>query len=321
MATGNGAYIVHKFLESKLHNYQVNAYHPYWTLMPCVLPLFSRKKADIIHTTPDYACFFKQQNTPLVTTLHNYVLDPFMQAYSSNLQYLHYQTDLKWFTKKALEQAKVITSVSHFTAQLAKQHLQLDREIKVIPNGIDTDLFYPAKQAPNDKKIKVLFSGNLTRRKGAQWLQAIAQKLNPNIEILYTQGLNNSQWTLAGDNMRCLGTIPYKQMPRLYNSVDMLLMPTVREGASLAVLEAMACGLPVVATNCSSMPELVVPEQGGYLCQLGDTTDFADKINLVSESSKSRKLMGEYNRNKIVDDYTATRMLKNYARLFEQMHY
>ena len=58
-------------------------------------------------------------------------------------------------------------------------------------------------------------------------------------------------------------------MPERYGSMDILLMPSVREGFGLSIAEAMACGLPVVATNCSAIPELIDDGKGGFLCPPG----------------------------------------------------
>ena len=101
--------------------------------------------------------------------------------------------------------------------------------------------------------------------------------------------------------------------------MDILLMPTVREGFGLAVAEAMACGLPVVASDCSSIPELIDDGKGGYLCPIGDVDAFAEKINLLAESPTLRREMGEYNRTKVEKLFTLDRMVKNYQALFEEV--
>ncbi len=88
-------------------------------------------------------------------------------------------------------------------------------------------------------------------------MPAIAARLNPGIVVHYTSGLGRSQLRPQASNLFDLGRIAWQNMPELYHAFDMLLSPTVREGLSLSVLEAMACGLPVVASNCSSLPELI----------------------------------------------------------------
>jgi hypothetical protein len=77
MATGNGACVIHQALANKIPNYHICGYNPYWTLCPPALPFLCRQHGipDIIHTTPDYAAFFKREKIPLVITFHNFVLD------------------------------------------------------------------------------------------------------------------------------------------------------------------------------------------------------------------------------------------------------
>jgi L-malate glycosyltransferase len=323
MATGNGAYIVHKTLERCISGYQVVSYNPYRTLFPPSLFPFGRfEKAGLIHTTPDYAYFHAQKNVPLVVTFHNYVLDRFMRDYSSVLQNIHYQTDLKIFTRLAMAKADVITAVSRFTADLARREMRLkDKSIRVIYNGIDHEFFAPAKPQHKKKsnKINVLFSGNLTQRKGAKWLLPIADKLDRKIMINYTFGLQPSHRLDDHPQLHCLGAVPYQRMPDIYQNTDILLFPTVREGLSLAALEAMSCGLPVVATNCSSFPELIDEGKGGVLCPLGDVNAFAESINLLAENPQLRREMGAYNRVKVENMFTLERMIGQYSKLFDEV--
>jgi glycosyltransferase involved in cell wall biosynthesis len=318
MATGNGAYVVHRNLERIIDGYQVVPYNPYRTLLPLSLyPIGRKSKPQVIHTTPDYALFHKQKDIPLILTFHNYVLDRFMRNYSSTLQNIHYQTDLRWLTKKAVGVADEITAVSKYTASLAREELGLKEDIHVIYNGVDEAVFKPVKKTIRaNKGIRVLFSGNLTRRKGAEWLIPILNKLDSNISIMYTSGLRGIGSLPSHPRLINVGNIDYKNMPELYQSADILLFPTVREGFGLAAAEAMACGLPVVATNCSSLPELIDDGKGGFLCGLGDVEDFADKINSLAKNQNLRIEMGEYNRTKVELKFTLKRMTSEYAELF-----
>ncbi|PIE65043.1 MAG: lipopolysaccharide 1,2-N-acetylglucosaminetransferase [Desulfobacterales bacterium] len=320
MATGNGAFVAHSLLSRNLPGYHLQEYNPYLTIFPPLLSCLPSivNAPDIIHSTPDYAWFFRRHKIPLVITFHNYVLDAFMKRYSSFLQRVHYLTDLKLFTRGALRNAHTITSVSHYTASLVKEDLHFDGDIKVIYNGIDTNLFLPG-QKRSGGRIKVLFSGNLTRRKGAYLLASIAEKLDKNIVIQYTTGLRTKTGLPGLVNLENLGAIPYERMPEIYQQADILLFPTVREGFGLAAAEAMACGLPVVATNCSSLPELVVDGKGGYLCDLEDIGAFARYINALACSPQKRKEMGQFNRQKVIDDFSLARMVNGYKELFESI--
>ena len=321
MAWGNGAYVIHRLLEDQISEYRVAGYNPYWTILPFILPaIASTKEAHLIHTTPDYALFFHKKNIPMIITFHNYILDHWMQFHSSPLQRLHYATDLRLWTQKAVSCARRITAVSHFIAQLASKDLNLVTPIEVIYNGVDVDLFFPAKHMhTGTDRIRVLFSGNLTRRKGAHWLPAIAEKLEKNSIIFFTQGPRGEGKLIPKDNLHGIGSVPFHEMPIHYRKMDILLMPTVREGFGLAIAEAMACGLPVVASNCSAIPELIDDGKGGFLCPIGDVQAFAEKINLLAESPRLRLQMGEYNRAKIEQKFTLARMVKKYQALFEEV--
>jgi len=320
LARGNGAYVVHRMLADAIPGYHVCGYNPWWTLFPPALRFLCRSGAtDIVHTTPDYAVFSKCRNTPLVLTFHNYVLDEFMSRYSTLPQRLHYRTDLKWFTRMSVRRADAITAVSRFTAELVDRELRPGTQIRVIYNGIDETRFIPQRTGSAGRVVRVLFSGNPTLRKGANLLPLIAQQLQPGIELLYTAGLRSGQRLPGGPVLRCVGSVPHDRMPELYNSVDMLLFPTVREGLSLAALEAMACGLPIITTDCASMPELVEHGRGGYLCPAGDAEAFSARINELAEAPLLRNEMGAFNRTRIEADFTRSRMIREYRDLFEEV--
>ena len=320
MPTGNGAYILHKMIEAEIKNYRVQGYNPYLTLIPPFLAFIGRSKKPLaVHTTPDYAIFSYRKKIPTVLTFHNYVLDPWMRSYSSPLQRIHYATDLRLWSRMAVRRAHTITAVSNFTAGLAQKDLNIFHPIKVIYNGIDTAHFTPTHSNTSRKELRVFFSGNLTRRKGAHWLHAIGKRLKKNVDIYYTQGLRTRKPLQAAHGLKAIGPIPFEEMADHYREMDILLLPTVREGFGLSVAEAMACGLPVVASDCSSIPELVDHGKGGFLCPVGDVDAFAEKINLLADSPILRKQMGEYNRAKVEKMFTVERMVNEYRDLFEEV--
>lgn len=321
MAKGSGAYVVHQHLERNLKEYCLIGYNPYWTLIPLTLPVFAPLKgAKLVHTTPDHAIFFYRKSIPLILTFQNYVLDRWMQQYSSWAQRVHYATDLRLWTLLAFQKANMLTAVSDYTARLVLHDLGSVKPIRVIYNGVDVNSFTPSRFTPStSREIRVFFSGNLTRRKGAQWLPSIARRLGKNIRIYYTQGLRSRSGSISSPLLCPVGPVPFEDMPDRYRQMDLLLMPTVREGFSLAVLEAMACGLPVVASDCSSLPEQIDNGKGGFLCPVGDTAAFAEKINLLADSPQLRREMGAYNRSKVEKLFSIERMVKQYQDLFDEV--
>jgi len=312
--------VLHKMIERHMPNYKVKGYNPFLTLMPMVLPFaVSVRGADLIHTIPDYGVFFYSKKTPTVVTIHHYMCDGKMDPYSSVFQKIHYRTDLKWFIRKSISLSAALTAVSAYTASHIKKELNLHQNIRVIYNGINEDVFVPPKSRRKYDPVRVLFCGNLTRRKGAHWLPTIAENLKKGVVIRYTEGLRRSRFCFGGENIISLGKIPFENMPEIYQQHDILIAPTVREGFALSIAEAMSCGLPVVATNCSAIPELIDDGKGGFLCPVGDVNAFAEKINLLVDSPNLRREMGEYNRAKVEKMFTLDRMVKEYQELFQEV--
>ncbi|MEM7501238.1 MAG: glycosyltransferase family 4 protein [Pseudomonadota bacterium] len=320
MPQGSGAIVVHRMLEKRLRGYSVVPYDPRLEYCPPLMRwVVPRPPADVIHTTPDHAVCFKRSSAPLVATFHNLVIDDFMQAYSSTLQKLHYRTDLRWYLRRGVSAATKLTAVSQFTADLARQELSIGADIEVIPNGVETERFVPATAHREGRSLRLLFAGNPSYRKGAHWLPEIAERLEGEDRIVCATGLRG-QWRsfLTHPRIEILGGIRFDEMPTLYQSVDALLLPTVREGDSLVVLEAMSCGLPVIATDCASLGERVAHERGGYLCRLGKIGDFADAIKELRDPTR-RQQMGSFNRDRAVSEFDVDVMSTRYRTLFDSL--
>lgn len=320
VVNGSGAYIVHKILSENINKYTACPYNPLWTLLPPKLcKAIKYPDADIIHTTPDHPLWMNQPEKPLVLTFHNYVLDNYMKKRANYLQRIYYSTLVKKYTIQSVNHAHKITAVSKFTAELVKEDLGLNKEIEVIYNGIDSNKFIPQKTISHDKCINVLFVGNFTHRKGAHLLTKISNKLGNNINIYCTRGLRKNKYISNANNLIDVGHISYDDMPALYNKADIFLFPTFREGFGLAVAEAMSCGLPVVASNCSSIPELLDDGKGGFLCPVGEIDAFVEKIELLVNAPELRHEMGEYNRVKVEEKFTIGQMVEGYKALFEEV--
>ena len=92
-----------------------------------------------------------------------------------------------------------------------------------------------------------------------------------------------------------------------------------QEGFGLSVAEAMACGKPVVTTNGSSLPELVIDEKGGFLCEMDNVKEFAESIRIIAEDASLRREMGIFNRNRVEKKFTLDRMVKEYIKVYKKL--
>ncbi|WP_186298373.1 glycosyltransferase family 4 protein [Extensimonas perlucida] len=316
---GSGASVVHSALTRAIQGYGLETYPPAWEYCPPLLWRLGQQPTDLVHAPPDHAVFACRRGTPLVVTFHNYVLDSAMRPFSSRAQCLHYATDLRLFTRLALRRAQAVTAVSAFTAALVREDMRFTGAIEVIPNGVDTGRFSPAVGEPTDGPLQVLFSGNLTRRKGADLLPEIARLAGPDVEIHYTTGaragIGDPRW--AG--LKAIGRVPHADMPALYRQFDVLLLPTVREGMSLALLEAMASGLAVVASDAASNPELIERALGGLLCPVGEPEAYAAALRTLAADRERVRRMGQHNRRVVECRYTLERMVEGYRAVFERV--
>ena len=108
------------------------------------------------------------------------------------------------------------------------------------------------------------------------------EQLGENYLLLCASGIRKNYEGKKGDNMVWLGSLTQEKMAKYYNLCDIYLQPSRSEGFGLTVAEAMACGKPVVCTDCCSLPELVIDGKGGFLCEIDNQKDFAEKIIMIA---------------------------------------
>lgn len=322
MARGNGAYIVHAELAAGLPGYELQGCSPWLATVPRLPHPGLRRwlaAADIAHLPADYGAVPLPSSVRRVATLHNYYLDDEHLRRSTPAQRLYYRQVLRRSVPAAIRGADKLVVVSRFLADCVRRDgIAAGTGIEVIYNGIDVDRFRPAPPPAGDRPLRVLFVGNPTRRKGFHLLQAVADALPSHAELAYTGGLRSVRHD-AGSRLVALGHVPYGDMHRVYQHADLLLFPTFREGFGLCVAEAMACGLPVVSTRCSAIPELLDEERGGFLCEPGDFVTMTQRVRQLLENPSLRAEQGAWNRNRAVRDFSRQRMLDDYAGLFSSL--
>ena len=140
------------------------------------------------------------------------------------------------------------------------------------------------------------------------------EKLGDNF-VLYHTGTKRFE----NPNIIPLGKLDKHSLVKWYNSCDIFLFPTRLEGFGLCVAEAMACGKPIVTTNCSSLPELVVDNKGGFLCEKDNINDFAEKILYLSKDEDLRIKMGKFNRERTVKNFSIEKMAKEHYNLYSKL--
>lgn len=319
MPAGNGAYIVHAELSATLPNYQLKACNPYLASIPG-LPSPNLRRwlddADVVHLSPNTGHIPLPSVRRRVLTFHSFDITPGDMEQASIAQRLYYRNVLRPAVLAACASADRIVAVSRYVADcILRLGLAVNTPVEVIHNGIDTNRFCPTERTIRDR-LRILFVGNPTRRKGFHLVSALAEKLPPNVEIAFTSGLRDQNVKVAASRLVCLGSVPYSEMHTVYQSADMLFFPAYREGLPLCVAEAMACGIPVISSNCSGIPELVINGKGGFLVPTGDIPAMLEKIRLLIEDASLRKSMGAWNRVRAVECFDRDRMASDYRSIF-----
>lgn len=315
---GSGVMVVHRMLEANLPHYHVQSLSPYWGVFPPVLGLRERTLAPVVHSLPELGTSMLGAESDLVATFHNYYLDDDHLATASVSQRMFYRSVVSRMVSSSVRRARWLTAVSHYTADLVRKQHKVGDRLVVIPNGVDTTAFAPLGRPASDE-VRILFAGNPTRRKGIDHLLALAEQLPANARILYTVGLRDSAIEQPAASPR-LVPVPrrtHRQMAELYQSVDILFFPTRREGFGLVAAEAMACGLPVVATDCSSLPELITHDRGGFLFEPDNRQQMLEYLLRLVRDPALRAEMGAYNRERAVSRFGLESMLAGYRQVFE----
>jgi alpha-maltose-1-phosphate synthase len=260
---------------------------------------------------------FRRPNIALVAIQHLCILDPAFLPYRSKPQAIFHESLVRRFERASFRQADKIVAVSHYAAQATQRAFPGIQHPEVIYNGIDTEFFSPETDdaRATSSAFRLLFVGNLTRRKGADLLAPIMRNLGSSFVLRYTGGLRTGHNVIASANMTPLGQLSQTAMLSAYRESDALLYPTRLEGFGYAAAEAMACGIPVIATDGSSLPELVSPGSTGLLCPIDDVRAFADAARQLSDNASLRGRMAANARAQAVSRFSLAAMGEAYSKM------
>jgi glycosyltransferase involved in cell wall biosynthesis len=307
-----------RFLEKAGHKPVVQPFPHWFQYAPDALSLVRPPAGtDLVFTNSWNGFAFSKRGLPMVTMEQLCIHDPAFAEFRSIPQALFHNTFVRWFEGRTFKSASIVVAVSEATKTAVEGAFPGTHPV-VIPNGVDTDFFRPAEDpVPSRDGFRLLFVGNLTRRKGADLLAPIMDELGDGYELHYTSGLRvRSRPNIR--NGHPLGSLGPEEVRTAYQSADALLFPTRLEGLPLSVLEAMACGLPVVGSNLSSMPEAVADGVTGYLRPL-DPTALAQAVRDLALNPRSREEMSTNARRHATNTFDMVSVAKRYLRVFSEL--
>lgn len=275
----------------------------------------------IIHTNSWNGFAFRYHPIPLVVTVHLNVLDPVYKPYKSVAQRLFHGIAIRRYEEASFRAASAVTTVSESTRR-SLHHTTNGKPVQVIYNWVDTTSYSPAVdyRPPSSRPFQLLFVGNLSRRKGADLLGPIMRELGPGFELQLTSGIRGYKVKGLTENMNPLGRITDEgRLIEIYRRCDALLFPSRLEGFSLAPLEAMACGKPVIATHASSLPEVVVHGVTGFLCPRDNIAAFAAACRKLADNHQLLLSYGEAARRRATEFFSQEVIIPRYIALYEKL--
>lgn len=210
-----------------------------------------------------------------------------------------------------------------------------EKNIIVVPIGIDTNEFRPSIEfshlkkefgIKNNEKI-ITFLGRLFPLKGTRYFVEASKnilKKYPNSKFILlgdgpqkneliklTEKINYSKFIFPGYREKDLGAF--------LNLSDIMVLPSLSEGLPNAILEAYACGIPVVATDVGGVRDILKNNLNGYLIKPKDSEAIVKGVLKILKNKKIAQKMGKHNRNFVVANYSISKVVKRFLKILKKL--
>jgi glycosyltransferase involved in cell wall biosynthesis len=264
----------------------------------------------------------KKQDVPLVSFVHS--ID--WELASRAVKYGKWIVELfvRWLARRKYNQCDLLLTPSTSVSDMLSLN-GVKTRAQVIPLGVDTVRFTPPKSKPLAKKaigldpktLVVGFCGRISREKDLPTLIKAFRRIQRkhDVKLLIVGG--GLDMPTRNPNIIATGTkdnvVPYLQ------AMDIFVLPSLTETSSLATMEAMACGLPVIATPVGSIREYVEDGVSGFIFPRQDVDTLAEKLNALLKSPKARETVGETARKTIISRGTWETAAKKIQRILNEV--
>lgn len=203
--------------------------------------------------------------------------------------------------------------------------------VRPISNGTNVDLFHPYRPGPSVVQEQTgfdsycLFVGRLTPRKAPDiLLRALADVAGVNCAFVGDGPMRPKLEALArelgiADRVGFIGTVQSALLGRIYADADFLVLPSVAEGTPLVVIEAMACGIPVLAARVSGLPALVRDWETGFLVKPGDVGELTMAMRFLAGDPELRERLSHGAQDLVQTKHLWPGLAQEYLDLFESL--
>ena len=171
-----------------------------------------------------------------------------------------------------------------------------EKKLVVIPYGCNTDLFYPIDRQ-EDNIFRIIYVGSVCIRKGAHYLLEAFNKINnPNIELLIIGKVEpelEEMMKNSNSNVKHINYVPNNKLNEYYAQSNVFILPSLSDSFSLATLEAMSAGLPVIVSENVGAKDFVIDGINGYIVPIRDSKIIKEKIEHLYENPSICKIMSK----------------------------
>lgn len=294
----------------------------FWTQLRLPLSLFSVRP---------HALFMPIQQLPIIRPPRmrtvSVVHDLAFHMYPDQFTYKDWLL-LHAFTAQVAHEADEIIAVSQSTADDIAKYYGRTKNVHVVHHGVDHNRFHTKnieanwnvlqKQFPQLKKPYLLFVGQIQPRKNLVRLVAAFEEVkskHPELQLVIASGhgwlqektLERIQASRFADNIHMLGRVSDELLPALYQHAAVFVLVSMYEGFGLPALEALACGAPVVASNTSSLPEVV--GDVGVLVNPSHVPSIRDGIMKALQDPQTFRKAGPIQASKFTWDNTTQKIV------------
>ena len=288
--------------------------------------LLRRLKPDIVHVHYIYnrafplnLAFWKVKNLIASTWGQDVV------AYT-----LRERLNQTFFKRFILKQARLITATSHYLARETAKYAPPNKEVHVIPWGVDEEIFIPSSKVNSmeDRMVTLGLVKSLEPTYGPEYLiqvMALVVARYPTARLVMAgKGAMEEELKRMVLNLKIeqsisfVGFVPHEEIPALLQSIDIFVMPSCFETFGVAAVEAQATELPVVATRVGGIPEVVVDGVTGILVEPRNPEQLAEAILKLIEDPELRLRMGQEGRRYVLKHYRWVDNAAEMAKLYRQ---
>ena len=198
-------------------------------------------------------------------------------------------------SNQELALADIIFAGSTCCADLVRKEVGEGKKVCVVPYGVDVSAFTLKQYREIKAPIRFLYVGGLEATKGSYYiLEAFKALEREDASLICVGDCGYAQDELSKyKNVEFKGFVPSQEMPEVYKAADIYVIPSLYEGFSRSLVEAMASGLPAIASPSSGGLDLIEEGENGFIVSPGNISDLREKITYFCDNPEKISQMGE----------------------------